>query len=112
MKEHLDLKREWEKTKKQLQKFSQEAIVLAKKGEDEIVKFSHKGKLQLDSTAIGLKIEHLYYLVGKEYFRSRELQGPSSELKRLVGQIKKLEKEQRSVKVKIRRAGIISKNKS
>jgi len=105
MKKHIDFKKEWEKTKKELTRFSKEAVKLAKMGEDEIIKFSHKGKLHLDSTAIGLKMERLYYFVGKEYTKLKSPTRPSAKLRKLIEQIKNLEKEQRSLKGKIKKTG-------
>jgi hypothetical protein len=103
MSRQFDLKKEWENTKKQLQQFSREAIVLAHKGEEELVKFSRKGKLHLDSTAIGLKMEHLYHLIGKEYVKTRHAAKVSSKLEKLIEELTKLEKEHHALKVKIRR---------
>ena len=91
MKRNFDFSKEWQRTKKQLEIFSKEAIVMAKKGEDELVKFSKKGKFHLDSTAISLKIEQLYYMIGKEYVKSSRSNTSSSKLKSLNSQIKKLE---------------------
>jgi len=112
MKKHVDFKREWEKTKKQLVQFSKEAAVLAKKGEDEIVKFSKKGKLQLDSTAIGLKMERMYYLIGKEYAKLKSPSNPTVKLKKLVDQIRKLEKEKSSLKGKIKRSSKVKSKRT
>jgi len=103
MSNQFDLKKEWEKTKTQLQKFSEEAVVLAKKGEEELIKFSKKGKLHLDSTAIGLKIERLYYVIGKEYVKGcRSSQPSSAQLEKLIKEITKLEKEHKLLQGKIR----------
>ena len=104
MKRQFDFKKEWQKTKLQLEKLSQEAVVLAKKGEDELVKFSRQGKLHLDSTAISLKIERLYYEIGKEYVRSHKTQKSSSQLRKLIEQVEQLEKEQRAVRGLIKKA--------
>src|SRR6185503_9937855 len=105
MSNQFDLKKEWEKTKIQLQRFSQEAAVFAKKGEQELVEFSRKGKLHLDSTALVLKIEHLYYLIGKEYVKnSRSAQPASGQLDKLIKEITKLEKDHKLLQVKMRRA--------
>ena len=103
MSNQFDLKKEWEKTKIQLQKFSQEAAVLAKKGEKELIEFSRKGKLHLDSTAIGLKIEHLYYMIGKEYVKNcRSPESSSSQLDKLIKEITKLEKDHKLLQGKMR----------
>ena len=66
-KKQYDFKKEWEKTKEQLVKFSKEAAIVAKKGEEELIKFSHRSKLHVDSTTASLKKEHLYYQIGKEF---------------------------------------------
>ena len=104
MKKSFNFSKEWEKTKKQIETFSKEAVVLAKKGEDELVKFSKKGKLHLDSTAVGLKIEKIYYAIGKEYIKSLKSKRSSSKLNSLVEQYKKLEGDHRSLKTKMRKA--------
>lgn len=105
-----DLKKEWERTKVQLQKFSQEAAVLAKKGEKELLEFSRKGKLQLDSTAIGLKIERLYYMIGKEYVKNRRAsKATSTELDKLIKDITKLEKDHKQLQVKMRQNPVAKK---
>ena len=68
---HYDFKKEWEKTKNQLTKFSKEAARVAKKGEEELIKFSRQSKLHVNATAISLKKEKLYYMIGKEYMQKR-----------------------------------------
>jgi len=104
MKTNFDFSKEWEKTKQKLEVLSKEAVVLAKKGEEELVKFSKKGKLRLDSAAIGLKIEQLYYLIGKEYVKTKNSEKTSAALQSLVSQIIKLENEQRALKGRIKRS--------
>ena len=96
-KEH-DFKKDWEKTRQQLTQFSKEALVLAKKGEQEFVKFSHRGKLHLDSTAIDLKREQLYYLIGKEYVKAKAPAGPTAALTKLLEELAKINKEQKTVR--------------
>ena len=98
MSSKFDFKKEWTKTKKQLVELSQKAAVLAKKGEEEVVEFSKKSMLHIDSTATGVKMERLYYLIGKEYVKAEE----SQKLKDLVAQVHKLEEEQKSLKGKIK----------
>lgn len=96
-KEH-DFKKDWEKAKKQLNLFSKEALVLAKKGEQEFIKFSHRGKLHLDSTAIDLKREKLYYLIGKEYVKANEPAQPTAAMVKLLDELEKIGKEQKAVR--------------
>ena len=100
-KNQFDMKKEWEKTKGQLIKFSKEALEVAKKGEEELVKFSKKSKLHIDSTAINLRKEKLYYLIGKEYVHSISAGKESSKVKKLLADLKAAEKEQKSLKIKI-----------
>ena len=95
-----DLKREWEKTRKQLKKFSQEAIDLAQKGEKELIKLSHKSKLHIDSTAITLKKDRLYFLIGKEYTKMKNPSSQTPELKKLMAEYKSLIKEENSLNKK------------
>ncbi|OGX09081.1 MAG: hypothetical protein A2Z88_08195 [Omnitrophica WOR_2 bacterium GWA2_47_8] len=84
---------EWEKVRKQLDKLSQEAIVLAKKGEKEVVRISKKGKLQLDSANQNIQKEKLYYLIGKEYVKSQCPGEPTGRLKELLSQLEATETE-------------------
>jgi len=102
MPKQYDFKKEWEKTKTQLIKFSKEAAVIAKKGEKELVKFSRKGKLHVDATSISLKKEHLYYLIGKEYVRGEGSDQPTAKLTKLVGELKKADKEQQTLKRRLK----------
>ncbi len=101
MSAQFDYKKEWEKTKKQLIKFGQEATVLAKKGEEELVKFSQKSKLQVDVTATHLKIEKLYYLIGKEYVKTKG-KAQSAALTKHLNELEKLLKEETSLKSKLK----------
>ena len=87
-----DFKKEWPKIKKELVQISKEAIKLAKKGEKELIKISHKGKMQIDSTALNLKKEHLYHLIGKEYVRNNCPSTQSAKIKKLIHEVKKLDK--------------------
>ena len=89
-----------EKAKQQLVKFSKEAAALAQKGEEEIIKLSSRGKLHLDSTTTALKLEQLYYLVGKEYLRTHGRK--TARLGQLLDQYKKVTHDQRSVKAKLK----------
>ena len=101
MKKQYDLKTEWEKTKKMLTKFSQEAALLAKKGEEELVVFSKKSKMHIDATATHLKIEKLYYEIGKEYAHLKDPTKSSDKLDKLIREIHAFEKEEKTIKSKI-----------
>ena len=97
-----DFKKEWEKTRNQLTKFSKEAVKMAKKGEKELVEFSRKSKLHVDTTAISLKKEHLYYLIGKEYTKENAPAQPTAKLTKLLNELKKADREQKVLKRKIK----------
>jgi hypothetical protein len=98
---HYDFKKEWEKTREQLNKFSKEAVKMAKQGEKELVKFSRRSKLHVDSTALSLKKEHLYYQIGKEYASAQAPAQPTVKLTKLLGELKKADRQQQALKRKI-----------
>ena len=98
MTEKKDFQKEWPKIKKQLLNFSQQAVQLAKKGEKEFVRLSHRGRLHLDSTALNLKKEHLYHLIGQEYVRAKCPAKPNQKLQQLITEIEGIEKEQKILK--------------
>ena len=96
-----DFRKEWPRVKKQLVQFSQEALKLAKKGEKEIIRFSEKGKIQFNMTALSLKREHLFLQIGKEYVKSK-CPGPhTSKLNHLIQEFNNLEKEIKGLKKRI-----------
>ncbi|MBI5150885.1 MAG: hypothetical protein HZA28_08985 [Candidatus Omnitrophica bacterium] len=97
-----DLKKEWGKAKEQLTQFGKEAMDLAKKGEKEFVKFSRRSKLQLDSTAMDLKREQLYYLIGREYVRANAPERPTEALGRFLGEVEKVNDEQKKLRIKLK----------
>lgn len=98
MPENYDFKSEWPKIKKKLVNLSQEAMVLAKKGEEELVKFSHKSKLHIDATAFRLKKEKLYYRIGKEYVKTGKLKEISITMKKMLEELKDIEKGESALK--------------
>jgi len=55
-----------DQAKDRLRKFGDEVKVLAKKSEDEIVKVSKAGKIQLDIMGLNVQKEKLYYDIGKK----------------------------------------------
>ena len=109
MPEHYDFKKEWKKTRDQLTKLSKEALQVAQNGEKEFMKLSRKTKIHVDSTALTLKKEHLYYMIGKEYARLQDLSKPTKNLTGLIGELKKADRQQlalkRSLKTTKKRAG-------
>ena len=102
MSNQYNFKKEWESTKKQLVKFSKEAMDVVKKGEKEIVKFSKKTKLQIDTTAINLKKEKLYYLIGKEYVKKGNSSKQSVKMKKLIDELKSAQKDVKDIKGKLK----------
>ena len=96
-----DFKKEWEKTRLQLTKLSKDAVEAAKKGEKELVKLSKKSKLHVDSTALSLKREQLFYLIGKEYAGIKVKSKSSTKLTKLMSELDKTEKHQKTLKRKI-----------
>ncbi|MCA9393242.1 MAG: hypothetical protein KC900_03475 [Candidatus Omnitrophica bacterium] len=103
MAQNYDVKQEWEKTKKQLIRFGHEVGELVRKGEDEIITLSQKGKMQIEVTTTTLKKEKLYYLIGKEYVKLNDTSKSSPALKKLLEQYHKLEREQKSISSKLKR---------
>jgi len=93
MKIQYDFKKEWPQLKKQLARISDDARVMMKKGEKELVKFSRESKRHLDVTALQLKKEHLYHLIGKEYLKAGCPGEPSAPLKSLVAEFQNIEKD-------------------
>lgn len=103
MAKHYDVKKEWEKTKKQLAKFGKEATKLAIKGEKELLKFTQQSKIQLDSTAVGLKKEKLYYQIGKEFVKLKDITKPTVAIKDLLSEYHNIDKQQAQIKAKLKK---------
>lgn len=93
MKIQYDFKKDWPRIKKQLTELSDEAKILVKKGEKELVKLTKESKRHLDVTALHLKKEHLYHLIGKEYLKSGCPSEPSTLMKQLVEEFRNIEKD-------------------
>jgi len=96
-----DFKKEWEKTRNQLEKFSKEAVKVAKKGEIELIKFSRQSKLHVDATAISLKREKLYYMIGKEYAHVKDSDNATPKLGKLITELEKINRRQLALKRKL-----------
>ena len=97
-----DFKKEWPRIKKELVRVSKEAMVLAKKGEEQLVKVTKRGKLHVDDAALGLKMEHIYLQVGKEYVKSKCAETKTPKLKKLLNDLAKIEKEKQALGKKIK----------
>ncbi len=102
MAKQYDFKGEWEKTLEQLAKFSKDALEVAKKGEKELVKFSRIGKLHIDATAVSLKREQLYYLIGKEYIKAKTPEKPTPSMTKLLDELKRVNGQERALKAKLK----------
>ncbi len=109
MAKHYDVKSEWEKTKKQLAKFGKEATKLAKKGEKELLNFTQQSKIQLDSTAVGLKKEKLYYQIGKEFVKLKDISKPNVTIKNLLEEYQDIDAQQQKIKAQLKRKSVKKK---
>ncbi len=109
MADQYDLKKEWPKIKEKLILMSKEAVVLAKKGEEQLVTFSKQGKLHIDSTTLSLKKDRLFVQIGKAYVKSQRDGSQSAHMKKLLAELARMEKEERAVK---RRLKIVSSRSS
>lgn len=98
MTEQNELKNEWKKRREQLSKLSKEALLVAKRGEKELIELSRKTRIHVDSTALTLKKEHLYYLIGKEYADIQGTNKSTAKLTKLVGELTKANKLQLALK--------------
>ncbi len=102
MADQYDLKKEWPKIKEKLILMSKEAVVLAKKGEEQLVTFSKQGRLHIDSTTLSLKKDRLFVQIGKAYVKSQKDGGQSAQMKKLLAELVQLEKEERAVKRRLK----------
>lgn len=108
MKTGYDFKQEWPKLKAELVRVGKEAMALAREGEKEVLRVSHKGKLHIDVAALRLKQEHLYKLIGKEYIKARCPKAPTPALKKLAGEWGKIEKEIKALNKKLKTISLAS----
>jgi hypothetical protein len=103
MKKQINFQKEWEKTKSQLMKFSEQAVILAKKGEKEVVKLSRRGKLHIDSSAATLKKDRLFFLIGREYVKSKCPGEHSAAMKKHLAELHKINAELRNIKINLKK---------
>ena len=92
----------WEKTKEQLTQISRKALALAKASEAQLKKLSHHGSVHFDATALHLRRERLYYLIGKEYVKNRNAIPLSVRLTKFLEELDLIEKEYYSLKSKMK----------
>ena len=102
-KKKTDVNKSLEDIKKQLAKFGSDAMRLAKQGEKEIVRLSKEGKLRMDATTLGVKKEHLFYLIGKEYVRSGCPGDKNLKLKKIISELNAADKKEKLLKKSIRK---------
>ena len=112
MRGYEDIKKEWPKIKNQLSQVSKEALDLLKKGEKELVRVSHQGKLRVDATALNLKKEHLFHLIGKEYVKADTPAQPTPKLKKFIADLARIEKETESLKKQMKGKPVPKKKKA
>jgi hypothetical protein len=97
-----DLGKEWARIKGQLLDYSQQALAMAHKGEEQLVKFSRQGILHLDATALRLRKEELCHRIGQEYMRAKCPAVPTPKLKRLIDEFNKMETERKALAKKLK----------
>ena len=97
-----DFKKELPKIKKQFSRLSQEALVLAKKGEKELVKLSRQGKLQVDAAALALKRERLYLAIGKAYAQQPCDCPKSDKMQKVLAEVGAIDKQVGTIQKKIK----------
>lgn len=102
MENQYDFKKEWESTKQVLMKFSKEAVTMAKKGEEELVKFSKKANLYVNAKSMDLQKEKLIYQIGREYVKSLNEPTKPNSLDKIVKELNVLEKKSEALKQKIK----------
>ncbi len=98
-----EVARIWEQAKKNLKELGESTMVMAQKGEKEVVRASKVGKLQLDIVSLNIKKENIYRQVGKKvseaHARKADIQ--TVRLSALFNQLDKLNRQIRSDKTKI-----------
>ncbi len=103
MAKQFDFKKEWPKAQKQLEKFGEDTLKLLKKGEKELIRLSKESKLRLDATSLGVKMEQLFYLIGKEYIKSGSPGEKTSKLQKLIKELEDARKKKKTIEKKIQK---------
>ncbi len=93
-----EIKKNWPKAKKELEKLGKEALIAAEEGKKQFVRFSKQSKLRLDITSLELKKEHLYYLIGKEFVKENCPGTYGDKLKKFIDDLKQVNREQGQLK--------------
>ncbi len=108
-KKKMDISKEvakiWQEAKENLKALGQRTIKLAQKGEEEVVRASRVGKLQLDIVSINLKKENVFRQVGKKAYEihSRKNEIEPAKLASLFNQVDKLNQQIKAKKAQIAR---------
>ena len=95
----------WREAKRNLKTLGQRTVKLAQKGEEEVVRASKIGKLQLDIVSINLKKENIFRQAGRKAYEMHFKKGDveSVKLNSLFNQVGKLNQQIKSIKAKITR---------
>ena len=86
-----NFRQDWENVRLKASQIATTTAHLARRGEKSLRKLSLKGKWHLDITAIQLQKDHLYYLVGKEFLKSRKKK-TSATLDKYVREYQRIDK--------------------
>ncbi|TRZ48970.1 MAG: hypothetical protein D4S01_09440 [Dehalococcoidia bacterium] len=107
MKKKIDIQKEvakiWQEAKYNLKELGQKTMLLAQRGEKEVVRASKTGKLQLDIVSLNLKKENIFRQAGKKVYEMHSKKGEiaSAKLSSLFNQADKLNQEIKAKKAKI-----------
>ena len=95
----------WQDARENLKRLGQRTMKLAQRGEEEVVRASKIGRLQLDIVGINLKKENIFRQLGKKAHEMHARKGEikSARLTSLFGQVNKLNQQVKSKKAKIAR---------
>src|SRR5437867_11181099 len=96
-----DLKKNWPKAKKQIEKLGKEALIVAEKGKKELIRFSHESKIRLDITSLELKKERLFYLIGKEFVKEHCPGNNSETLAKFIQELETVSQQQKSLQTEM-----------
>lgn len=93
----------WQEAKENLKALGKRTLKLAQKGEEEVVRASKIGKLQLDIVSANLKKENLFRQTGKKVYEMHSKKGEiaSARLTSFFNQTDKLNQQIKAKKTKI-----------
>lgn len=93
----------WPKVKEQLSELAREALILAKRGEEQLEKAASRGKLQLEQASLAFKRDQFLYLIGREYVKAKFPARPTPALKRLLSRLQELDIEKKAIRKRLKR---------